>query len=149
MYEQYTNKQIVEMLVPKLNKCTTRIDWVSATSRPNFLWKDILKAISIVYRSAYIRGQLGRSFIIGKPKQTEHWVSATRDNVKAGSKVRIADEKAHKSSPDCYPPVGTVGVVIDNSVCRILPLIQWPKNSVGGDDATHCFSRCLEVLVCE
>ena len=32
MYEQYTNKQIVEMLVPKLNKCTTRIDWVSATS---------------------------------------------------------------------------------------------------------------------
>lgn len=225
MYEQYTDKQIVEMLVPKLKKCTAQIDWDVVTSEPDSLWGqmfwgDILKAISIAYRSAYIRGQLGRSFIIGEKmkrasdtvfqvgdgvklisrkdidnesnryfpplgttgkvvelgsdycfvqwskgvtadngvwacpnhflkKVTEHWVPATRDNVKVGSKVRMIDEKAHASSPDCYPSVGTVGVVIDNNICRILPLIQWPRDSVGNDDVTHCLSRYLEVLLCE
>lgn len=153
MYEQYTNKQIVEMLVPKLEKAVPSVDWNMVIANDGCNWR-IIQAIGLVYRSAYIRGQLGRSFIIGEPKQTEpkcteRWVPATKDNVKAGSKVRMIDEEAHKSAPDCYPPVGTVGVVIDNSICRILPLIQWPKNSVGNDDVTHCLSRYLEVLVCE
>lgn len=225
MYEQYNDEQIVEMLKPKLNKCTSQINWDVVTSEPDSLWGqmfwgDILKAISIAYRSAYIRGQLGRSFIIGERKErvsdivfqvgdsvkliskkgidnesnryfppigttgevvelgsdycfvqwpkgttysagvwacpshflekvTEHWVPANKDNVKVGSKIRMAEEVAHKVNSDCYPPEGTVGVVIDNSVCRVLPLIQWPKNSVGGDDATHCLSCYLEVLLCE
>ena len=148
MYEQYTDKQIVEMLVPKLNKAVPEGYWDEAIKHPE-LNRNFIKAIATIYRSAYIRGQLGRSFIIGETKQTEHWVPATKDNVKVGSKVRMIDEEAHKSAPDCYPPVSTVGVVIDNSICRILPLVQWPINSVGGDDATHCLSRYLEVLVCE
>ena len=148
MYEQYTDKQIVEMLVPKLEKAVPSVDWNMVIANAGCNWR-IIQAIGLVYRSAYIRGQLGRSFIIGETKQTEHWVPATKDNVKVGSKVRMIDEEAHKSAPDCYPPVSTVGVVIDNSICRILPLVQWPINSVGGDDATHCLSRYLEVLVCE
>lgn len=28
-------------------------------------------------------------------------------------------------------------------------LIQWPTDSVGNGDVTHCLSRYLEVLVCE
>ena len=139
MYEQYTDKQIVEMLMPKLAKLGWEPEFDPRTE----------KLISTLYKSGYIRGQLGRSFIIGESKQTEHWVPATKDNVKVGSKVRMIDEEAHKSAPDCYPPVSTVGVVIDNSICRILPLVQWPINSVGGDDATHCLSRYLEVLLCE
>lgn len=148
MYEQYTDKQIVEMLVPKLKKSVPELDWDEYLKRPDdfSIWSCL---ISVIYKSGYIRGQLGRSFIIGEPKQTEHWVPATKDNVKVGSKVRMIDEEAHKSAPDCYPPVSTVGVVIDNSICRILPLVQWPINSVGGDDVTHCLSRYLEVLVCE
>ena len=148
MYEQYTDKQIVEMLVPKLEKAVPSVDWNMVIANAGCNWR-IIQAIGLVYRSAYIRGQLGRSFIIGESKQTEHWVPATKDNVKVGSKVRMIDEEAHKSAPDCYPPVSTVGVVIDNSICRILPLVQWPINSVGGDDATHCLSRYLEVLLCE
>lgn len=140
MYEQYTDKQIVEMLKPKLAKLGWEPEFDPRTE----------KLISTLYKSGYIRGQLGRSFIIGeKNKQNGHWVPANKDNIKVGSKVRMIDEKAHASSPDCYPPVSTVGVVIDNSICRILPLVQWPINSVGGDDVTHCLSRYLEVLVCE
>ena len=148
MYEQYTDKQIVEMLVPKLKKAVPEVSWDAIKANPDF-HRVTNKMVATIYRSGYIRGQLGRSFIIGEPKQTKHWVPATKDNVKVGSKVRMIDEEAHKSAPDCYPPVSTVGVVIDNSICRILPLVQWPINSVGGDDATHCLSCYLEVLVCE
>lgn len=153
MYEQYTDKQIVEMLVPKLMKAVPSVDWNMVIANAGCNWR-IIQAIGLVYRSAYIRGQLGRSFIIGEPNQTEpecteRWVPATKDNVKVGSKVRMIDEEAHASSPDCYPSVGTVGVVIDNNICRILPLIQWPRDSVGNGDVTHCLSRYLEVLLCE
>ena len=148
MYEQYTDKQIVEMLMPKLAKP----GWGSVDS--NDLYPDTIEMIATIYRSAYIRGQLGRSFIIGEPKrtetkQTEHWVPANTSNIKVGSQVRVRDEAVHQSNPDCYPNVCVVGKVIDNSICKILPLIQWPKNSVGGDGVRRCLSRYLEVLLCE
>lgn len=143
MYEQYTDKQIVEMLKPKLEK----LGFTEFIKQPEN-YPMVSRLCATLYKSGYIRGQLGRSFIIGEKKQGK-WVPATKDNIKVGSKVRMTDEAAHKSNPNCYPFVGVVGVVIDNSVCQILPLIQWPKNSVGGNDATHCLSRCLEVLLCE
>lgn len=226
MYEQYTDKQIVEMLKPKLNKCTTQIDWDVVTSEPDSLWGqmfwgDILKAISITYRSAYIRGQLGRSFIIGEKKAkesvnpfkvgdkvkffglniedeealnnrrfyppvntvgevvelgsdycfvqwpkgitsgdgtwgcrniylekvTEHWVPATKDNIKVGSKVRMIDEEAHLVDSVCSPVVGTMGVVekIDFRIC----LVKWPKGTTSDDDKWYCTYEELEVLLCE
>ena len=153
MYEQYTDKQIVEMLVPKLSKILGNGMWESALEHSEG-GRNLIRIIATIYRSGYIRGQLGRSFIIGEPKrtetkQTERWVPATKDNVKVGSKVRVSDEAAHKSNPDCYPSIGTVGVVIDNSVYLTFPLIKWTKNSVGGDDVRRCLSRCLEVLLCE
>ena len=149
MYEQYTDKQIVEMLKPKLTKFLGDGMWDTALEHSEG-GRNLIELIATIYRSAYIRGQLGRSFIIGeKNKQNGRWVPANKDNIKVGSKVRMIDEEAHASSPDCYPSVGTVGVVIDNNICRILPLIQWPRDSVGNDDVTHCLSRYLEVLVCE
>ena len=153
MYEQYTDKQIVEMLKLKLNKCTTQIDWDVVTSEPDSLWGqmfwgDILKAISIVYRSGYIRGQLGRSFIIGKPKQTEHWVPATRDNVKVGSKVRFANEQLHERCPQYFPCKGTVGEV--RTVCKDgLCDVQWPKGTTSDMDWWVTKWEDLEVLLCE
>lgn len=142
--KNYSYEEIFRMLLPKLKKHYPDIEHRIVNDCVD--WAFLL---SLCYKSGYMRGQLGRSFIIDEPKQTEHWVPATRDNVKVGSKVRMIDEKAHASSPDCYPSVGTVGVVIDNNICRILPLIQWPRDSVGNDDVTHCISRYLEVLVCE
>ena len=226
MYEQYTDKQIVEMLKPKLNKCTDQIDWDVVTSEPDSLWGqmfwgDILKVISIAYRSGYIRGQLGRSFIIDEKKAkdpvstfkvgdkvkflglnieddealnnrrfyppvntvgkvvelgcdycfvrwpkgitsgdgiwgcrniylekiTEHWVPATKDNVKVGSTVRMIDEEIHNTDPAWFPAVGTLGITekVDYNSC----LIQWPEDTTHGDGKLWSKYERLEVLLCE
>ena len=215
MYEQYTDKQIVEMLKPKLAK----LGW----------GKDIdsiyHSTIATIYRSAYIRGQLGRSFIIGEKKDkesvpffktgdkvkflglsedealvgsqfyppvntvgevvevlssefcfvqwpkgaiysngalscpnrflekvidekvTEHWVPATKDNVKVGNKVRMIDETGHRDIPEWLPNAGTVGTVTE--VRFPTCLIQWPKGSTSGKDKWYCNGIRLEVLLCE
>ena len=220
MYEQYTDEQIVEMLVPKLNKATKWCDWRGVTEYPGCN-ENIIKAIAVVYRSAYIRGQLGRSFIIGEKKTkepvntfkvgdkvkflglnmddeealnnrrfyppvntvgkvvesgliycvvrwpentasgdglwscrniylekvTEHWVPATKDNVKVGNKVRMIDGEAHRNNPWCFPDVGVMGAVTKLSYdnCEV----QWPKGTTIEADKWWCNYECLEVLLCE
>lgn len=146
MYEQYTDKQIVEMLVPKLKATKPDWDWEILIEYPERN-KDMIKTIATIYRSAYIRGQLGRSFIIGEPKQTEHWVPATKDNVKVGNKVRMIDGEAHRNNPWCFPDVGVVGVVTELNCnnCKI----QWPKGITTGNDRWRCNYERLEVLLCE
>lgn len=143
MYEQYTDEQIVEMLIPKMNKCSERTKWDGLIQKP---WgnADLFKVVATIYRSAYIRGQLGRSFIIGKPKQTEHWVPATRDNVKVGSKVRYLNAEKHAQDPEFYPLRGTIGeavIACDDDTC----VVRWPDYKT-----TWYVSRFdLEVLLCE
>lgn len=146
MYEQYTDGQIVEMLVPKLNKSTKWCDWSGIIKYPERN-ENLIKAIATIYRSAYIRGQLGRSFIIGEPKRTEHWVPATEDNIKVGSKVRMTDREGHKNNPQWFPVVGIVGIVTDAGFNN--HLIQWPEGSTSGKDEWYCNNTCLEVLLCE
>lgn len=225
MYEQYTDKQIVEMLIPKLK--ATELDWIwEILIKYPETNKNILKAIALIYRSAYIRGRLGRSFIIGEKKTeekktkepinpfkvgdkvkflglniedeealnnrrfyppvdtvgevvelgsdycfvqwpkditsadgtwgcrniylekvTEHWVPATKDNVKVGSKVRMIDEETYLTDPVCSPVAGTMGVVekIDSRIC----LVKWPKGTTSDDDRWYCTYEELEVLLCE
>ena len=146
MYEQYTDEQIVEMLKPKLTKILGDGIWDTALEHSEG-GRNLIKLIATVYRSAYIRGQLGRSFIIGKPKQSEHWVPATKDNVKVGSKVRMIGEEAHKDNPQWFPNVGTVGTVTEARFHT--HLIQWPKGSTSGTDEWYCDDTRLEVLLCE
>lgn len=146
MYEQYTDEQIVEMLVPKLKKLCPYYDWNDYLNGEEYeTW---LHFVATLYKSAYIRGQFGRSFIIGKPKQTEHWIPATRDNVKVGSKVRMIDEEAHENHPQWFPVVGTVGIVEKrsyNNNCKV----QWSKGTTSIDDKWFCDYGGLEVLLCE
>ena len=146
MYEQYTDKQIVEMLVPKLKKSVPELDWDEYLKRPDdfSIWS---RLISVIYKSGYTRGQLGRSFIIGEPKRTGHWVPATRDNVKVGSKVRMIDDICYKYNPMWYPPAGTMGTIINAH--DIDALIQWPSGITSEDDRWICTLHHLEVLVCE
>ena len=220
MYEQYTDKQIVEMLKPKLSK----LGWGNVVN--NDLYPDTCKMIATIYRSAYIRGQLDRSFIIGEKKAeekkakepvnpfkvgdkvkflglniedeealynrrfyppvntigevvksgliycfvqwpegatagngewacrhsylekvTEHWIPATKDNVKVGSKVKMVDGEAHRNNPWCFPDVGVVGVVTKLSYdnCKI----QWPKGITIEPNRWWCNYERLEVLLCE
>lgn len=146
MYEQYTDKQIVEMLAPKLRKLSYDI----IANNPEH-YPDACKLISTIYKSGYIRGQLGRSFIIGKPKQTEHWVPATKDNVKAGSKVRFVNECLHKKYPQYFPCKNTIGEVkmafggYNSGICDI----QWPKGTTSEIALWFVKFEDLEVLLCE
>lgn len=145
MYEEYTDKQIVEMLVPKLAKLCPYYDWNNYLNSEGYeTW---LHFVATLYKSAYIRGQLGRSFIIGQPKQAERWVPATRDNVKVGSKVKMIDEELHRSKPWCFPDVGTIGTVTE--VGFHTHLVQWPEGSTSRIDKWCCDDTRLEVLVCE
>ena len=152
MYEQYTDKQIVEMLVPKLIKAVPEVSWDAIKANPDF-HSVTNKMIATIYRSAYIRGQLGRSFIIGEPnqtepKRTERWVPVNSNNVKKGDSVRYIGQNGHKNSPEYYPAKDVVGKVI--KVCSDLTCyIQWPKGSTSLDDR-WCADWCnLEVLLCE
>lgn len=150
MYEQYTDKQIVEMLMPKLEKLCPYYDWNNYLNSEEYeAW---LHFVATLYKSGYIRGQLGRSFIIGQPKRTEpkcteRWVPATKDNVKAGSNVRMIDDICYKYNPMWYPPAGTMGTIIDAS--DIDALIQWPSGITSEDDRWICTLHHLEVFVCE
>ena len=142
MYEQYTDKQIVEMLKPKLEK----LGWGNVVN--NDLYPDTVKMIATIYRSGYIRGQLGRSFIIGPPKRPEYWVPATKDNIKVGSKVRFVNKQFYKKYPQYFPCKSAVGEVIavcKNETC----VIQWPKNTTSDMDRWFARWEDLEVLLCE
>ena len=135
MYEQYTDEQIVEMLTPKLEK----LGWGSVIN--NDLYPSTIKMISTIYRSAYIRGQLGRNFIIGEKKAKE-----PVNTFKVGDKVKflglnIEDEEA-LSNRRFYPPVNTIGkVTIPGSICCF---IQWPKGITPGNGAWVCRNNYLE-----
>ncbi len=137
MYEQYTDKQIVEMLKPKLAK----LGWESEFD------PRMEKLISTLYKSGYIRGQLGRSFIIGEKNKHEHWVPANKDNIKVGSKVRMIDKEANNEFFCWFPINGVVGVVVKPYCCNCE--VQWPEGTTSGNDSWYCNYERLEVLLCE
>lgn len=140
MYEQYTDKQIVEMLVPKLSKILGNGMWESALKHSEG-GRNLIRIIAIIYRSAYIRGQLGRSFIIGEKKTKE-----PVNTFKVGDKVKflgldIEDEKA-LSNRRFYPPVNTIGNVTNPGF--IYSFVQWPKGITPGDGIWACRNNCLK-----
>lgn len=140
MYEQYTDKQIVEMLKPKLAKLGWGKDVDSIYHFP-----ETCKMIATIYRSAYVRGQLGRSFIIGKPKRTERWVPATEILPKEGDKVKMIDRNL--MFLNWFPKNGTIGTVI--SANSQTAFVQWPRGSTSRDDQWNSNLARLEVLLCE
>lgn len=141
MYEQYTDKQIVKMLGNKLKK----LGYDTLANNPEH-YPDACKLISTLYKSGYIRGQLGRSFIIGEKKakaepKSEHWVSAVNIELKKGDKVKMIDNHTFKYAPAYYPAIDTVGVVEGAGV--VVALVQWPERK------GYCEFTRLEVLLCE
>lgn len=148
MYEQYTDKQIVETLVPKLKKAVPELDWDAIKATPDY-HSVTNKMIATIYRSAYIRGQLGRSFIIGeKANSNEHWVPVNGNNVKKGDSVRYINELGHEKTPEYFPTKNVVGKVIkvcSNDNCYV----QWPDGSTSNDDRRYAAWSNLEVLLCE
>ena len=52
--------------------------------------------------------------------------------MKKGDKVRFTGGTMHDLVPDYYPPVGTVGVVVEALRSGNM-LVQWPLGSTKGD----------------
>ena len=143
MYEQYTDKQIVEMLKPKLTKIMDgMLDTALEHSESG---RNLIKLIATIYRSAYIRGQLGRSFIIGEQKDKES-VSL----FKTGDKVKflgLSEDEALVGS-QFYPPVNTVGEVVE-VLSPEFCFVQWPKGAVYSNGALSCPNCFLEKVTDE
>lgn len=141
MYEQYTDKQIVEMLKPKLAKIMDGMDGMLDTALEHSeSGKNLIKLIATIYRSAYIRGQLGRSFIIGEEK-----VKVSVSPFKAGDKVKflgLSEDEALVGS-QLYPPVNTIGEVV-GVLSPEFCFVQWPKGAVYSNGALSCSNHFLE-----
>ena len=144
MYEQYTDKQIVEMLKPKLTKIMDGMDGMLNTALEHSeSGRNLIKLIATVYRSAYIRGQLGRSFIIGEEK-----VKVSVSPFKAGDKVKFLglNEDEALVGSQFYPPVNTVGEVVE-VLSPEFCFVQWPKSAVYSNGALSCPNRFLEKVI--
>ena len=145
MYEQYTDKQIVEMLKPKLIKIMDGMDGILDTALEHSeSGRNLIKLIAIIYRSAYIRGQLGRSFIIGEKKDKESVPS-----FKAGDKVKflgLSFEDESLVGSQFYPPVNTVGEVVE-VLSPEFCFVQWPNGAVYSNGALSCPNRFLEKVI--
>lgn len=136
MYEEYTDEQIVEMLGNKLKK----LGYGTIANNPEH-YPDACKLISTLYKSGYIRGQLGRSFIIGEKKAKE-----PVNTFKVGDKIKflglsIGDEEA-LNNRRFYPPVNTIGEVVElgSDYC----FVQWPKGITPNDGVWACWNRYLK-----
>lgn len=140
MYEQYTDKQIVEMLLPTLKELGYNNDITNINIYP-FTYK----TITTIYRLAYSRGQLGQSFIIGEKKNKEPVSS-----FKTGDKVKflgLSEDEALVGS-QFYPPVNTVGEVVE-ILSPEFCFVQWPKGAVYSNGALSCPNRFLEKVIDE
>ena len=153
--QHYTNLEIFHSLLPKLKAVSPYVtNWDELDKEENYDdYRYIIDAIAIAYRSGYVRGQKGRSFLIGEPKKTEpkcteRWVPVNGNNVKKGDSVRYIGKNGHKNSPEYYPAKDVVGKVI--KVCSDLTCdIQWPKGSTSRNDRWYASWDNLEVLLCE
>ena len=136
MYEQYTDKQIVEMLKPK----SAKLGWGPTVDHLE-RYPSTCEVIATIYRSAYIRGQLGRSFIIGEKKTKE-----PVNPFKVGDKVKFLgisyEDVESLSDRRFYPPVNIIGKVVElnSGFC----FVQWPKGATYSNGALFCPNNFLE-----
>ena len=65
---------------------------------------------------------------------------------KRGDLVRFIDENKHKTYPQYYPELGTIGEAVyvrDASACDLR--VQWPSGSTSGDDQWWVEVKCVEL----
>lgn len=95
---QYTDDKIWAMLEPKMEKMginskgefsiLTASGYKELTEIRTMSIEDVMRLVATVYRSGYVRGRKGRSFIIGEKKKG-HWEPVDPGNLpKKGAKVR-------------------------------------------------------------
>ena len=63
---------------------------------------------------------------------------------KVGDRVRFTSEDLHRESPEWYPKVGTVGVVIRASDTDDGLLVRWPNGTTAADGRWWCWPDDVE-----
>lgn len=53
-------------------------------------------------------------------------------DIHVGLKVKFKDEFSHRFDPRYFPPVGTIGTVIE--IISKFPVVRWKKGSTSGKD---------------
>ena len=117
--QHYTNFEIFHSLVPKMKAASPDIEnWDELDKKEKYnIYRYIIDAIAIAYRSGYGRGQKGRSFLIGEKKE--------KVKVRKGDKVCwFSDDR------DIYYPNknGTIGIIDCVGSCDTL-WVYWPVGS--------------------
>ena len=64
---------------------------------------------------------------------------------KIGDKVRYVDEAGHKTHPEYYPAVGTVGEIKATDDLGD-SWVQWPEGTTSYNDYWRCGHRRLELV---
>ena len=96
---KYTDEQIWEMLMSKMEKmginCKGEFSILTAsgykelTEIRTMSIEDVVRLVATVYRSGYVRGRKGRSFIIGEKKEG-HWEHCYEgEKLPEGTKVKL------------------------------------------------------------
>lgn len=57
---------------------------------------------------------------------------------KPGDKVRFIDADAHEKFKDSYPPVGTIGTVIEGEDADDDIYVRWARGTTSLDDKWYC-----------
>lgn len=69
---------------------------------------------------------------------------------KMGMRVRFTNADDHETMPDFFPPVGTIGEVINTTCCDDeeddidCVFIQWPEGSTSDDDCWYAKPNEIE-----
>lgn len=133
--KNYSNEEIFKMLLPKLKKHYPDIEHQIVKDCVD--WSFLL---SLCYKSGYIRGQLGRSFIIGEKNQNPLNTFIVGDKVKFLG-LSIKDDEA-LNNRRFYPPANTIGEVVESDLTYCL--VRWPNGITSGDGVWSCRNNYLE-----
>lgn len=68
--------------------------------------------------------------------------STRKNSIKEGDEVMMISKYEHSLSPDCCPPVGTIGQVLEKDGAHLF-LIQWAFGSTTEDDVWWIEKACI------
>lgn len=113
-----TNYEIWKMLEKKMEKngfTPLTHEEKLITSRPLYLYDDVINMVSLAYRSGYERAMKGRPFKFGeKKKNGGHWEPVDPNNLpKEGTRVRL--NKPYDNYYGGIIKAGTVGCVFHDA----------------------------------
>ena len=151
----YTDKEIYDMLRPKLMKNFPELDWSDEHNQSYETYRVLQKVIALVYRSGYGRGQKGRNFMIGQHKTDKYDpYEVINKQPEYGDMVRMVKNR-HKSMPEYYPPIGVVGVVTWSQLGKFVRpntttcWVKWPEGTTEGNGIWCVNNADIEVVRCK